>query len=454
MREPIPIDAEPDGPRSRPGPAGGRPRGPAGGEDAASPIRRATPPLLGLVTALLMLVPLWRAGDGLSAAGDDYSEAGAVRAAERFAREGFGKTAGLPDVGYGERFPLVGLRLPSGIRADDAVYHGDPPGVYWGLGLLMTLGGPDRLAAYRYVSVGLALLACGVLVAALARTLGAGRAAFVYVACLGAPMFTSMAHGLYNHGPTLSLLLVEIAILARMFGRGAARPWELVGLGVLGLLQGWLSYHYAGLVAFAPVPIALLLTPPGRPVPWRSVLAAVVVAGAGFVLAHVFHFGQSVLYFGSVAEAVAEYRFRSGKQYELAGTALAAGPRGLLVLHGIGLSARVYGRWTHLLAPMSILVSAAWLASLLVTDMAGTILGRWRFAARSSAGSRQILAIVAAIAIVELWVVLMPYHAINHMPFTGRQFFLVYLATALSIATTVRVEVARIGEGPGGPAPG
>ena len=85
--------------------------------------------LLGF-TLLLNLVWLLYCGDGLSPM-DPYSEAGVVRAGERFAREGFLENFGLPDVTYGDRFPGEGMTEPSGSRPSDPIYHGYPPGSEW-----------------------------------------------------------------------------------------------------------------------------------------------------------------------------------------------------------------------------------------------------------------------------------------------------------------------------------
>lgn len=427
-----------------------------GGSPGPNPARTWRPTRSGLVllallalTAGLMLRPLLSVGDGLSPLGDQYSEGAAVRAGDGFAAEGFARTWGLPDVAYGGRFPEHGLNGPSGVRPDDPVYHGDPPGPYWYLGLLITLGGPDRLFLYRLISIGLAWVAVAGFAALLARTLGPARAAFVLATCVAAPLFTNLAHGLYNHGPILYLLALEVAVLLHWFaGRGRASA-PLLALGVLGFLQGLLSYHHGALVALTPLPIALLATPAERPFPTRRVIAAVIVAGATFALAHAIHFGQSVLYFGSVAEAVAEYRFRSGKLYGLADTPWAVAPRWKLLLFGFGRTVQAYFRWTELLAPASIALAAVWLGSLVCRDATSGLVGRWYLAFRSGAGWRQLGAVVLAAAITEIWLVLMPYHAINHLPHVGREFFLIYFCMAVSLATTVRCRLKKSADADG-----
>src|SRR5262249_20825519 len=84
---------------------------------------------------------------------DAYSQAGVIRAAERFASDGFAVTYGLPDVAYGPRFPRLGLTGPSGPLAGETVYHGDPPGTYWIAGALFRPSGDGVLRRMRMAPI-------------------------------------------------------------------------------------------------------------------------------------------------------------------------------------------------------------------------------------------------------------------------------------------------------------
>jgi hypothetical protein len=372
---------------------------------------------------------------------DAYSEAGVIRAAERFASDGFAVTYGLPDVAYGPRFPRLGLTGPSGPLAGETVYHGDPPGTYWIAGALYRPSGDGVLRRMRMAPIAVAVVATGTFAWALARTMGPTRALIVLVLCLSAPMFTNMSHSLYYHGYGLSLLLMQIAVLVRWFASGGlARPVPyLTALGVIGFTQGWLSYAYCGVVTFAAVPIALLLTPAGRPVPWARLLAAVAAPGAAFVAAHGLHFGQSLMYYGNFDNVIDEYIYRSNKIYWLEAAGVDQGSPWTVRLFGMRELIENFGRWTHLGGPVAFLVAAATLAAIVVRRLSVAIRPGWRVEVVSSVTSRQAIGTLAALAAACVWAVLKPHHMIAHKSVTGRAMFLPYVCCAILLATALEV---------------
>lgn len=378
---------------------------------------------------------------------DGYSEAIVVRAADRFAAEGFAETAGLPDAAYGDRFPNLGITGPSGIRDDDAVYHGDPPGPHWVAGLAFMLWGGEHLGRTRLIPVALAIAAAIALARALAMTLGNPRALFVLAACAACPMFTNMSNSLYYHSYTLALLMVQIAVLLDLFARPGpaprARP-RLIALGLIGFAQGYLSYCFGGVVALAAIPIALLATADARPIPRRLLIWAVTVPAAAFAAAHLLHFGQSVLYFGSIHEALAEYAFRSRKTYAV--DDLYPGRVGYAsrVLLGLWLATTACFRYTHLFTPASLMVVGLLVAILLIRRASGTARPRWRWELASRPTRRRLLGLLIAIAAGVSWFILKPSHAITHVQVVSRAFFLPYFGTALFLAMTVRLRAGRL----------
>ena len=212
--------------------------------------------LLGF-TLLLNLVWLLYCGDGLSPM-DPYSEAGVVRAGERFAREGFLENFGLPDVTYGDRFPGEGMTEPSGSRPSDPIYHGYPPGSEWLGGLYSRWLGPagspfPGLPGY-------------IRVAGLGDLPGwpdAGRRAIEGL--LGLPCLPPDADVHRDVArPALPGLRVEPAIdrvgdsdeRPGFVRPRPARPGTMAALFLMGFLQGYLSYDYWFVTTFAAVPIA------------------------------------------------------------------------------------------------------------------------------------------------------------------------------------------------------
>jgi hypothetical protein len=393
---------------------------------------------------LIDLVHVARIGDNLDPL-DGLSEATVVRAAEQFAAEGFWVHWGLPNVGYGTRFPGIGLTQASGIRSEESVYHGDPPGPHWLAGLGFRLWGSERLVLTRLIPAGVGITAVVVFASALARTLGPARAVFAYALCLATPMFTNMTHSLYYHGYTHGLLLCQLAMLLRMFsGDGSARVGSLIGLGWLGFAQGWMSYAYCGPVAFAALPIALVITPADRALPWRQVLAAILVPGFGFVLAHLLHFGQSVLYFGDLEVAIKEQLYRASKTYWIAGTFWRDKPHWMIILLGLRMMAEAFLRWTHIAAPTSLLVLGATVAALTLSRIFWIVRPRWWFAVTFAVGLRQAVGVFLAFAAAVVWVFLKPHHAVCHMSVVGRTLILPVIACAILLAVAVKVRRGRM----------
>jgi hypothetical protein len=399
--------------------------------------------LLGM-TLLINVYYLVLCGNGLSPVADPYSEANALRAGERFDKEGFTVNHGLPDVSYGRRFPEWGIHGSSGKDAEDAVYHGYPPGSDWLAGVYTRVFGIEHLARFRIIPVAFGMFAAAVFLLALMRTLGAVRGMAVYFGCLLAPMFTNMTHGLYYHGYSQSLLVFELAalmLILRRPGRLGAGPPALLFL--LGFLHGWFSFDYCFVATFAAAPIAFLIGPADRPVAWRKVLALVLAAGLGFTIAHGLHFLQSVLYFGSAREAVEEYAFRSAKRYGLTASPLERMSKPALLAYGMWMYLRAFFRWTSLFGPAAI-VLMEWILGVFVLRRVQARLGRRIMVEADMAPTRRDLAGLAlAFLVGTTWLFAKPFHALNHLTFNGRHLFLFYFACCLVIARATVLIINR-----------
>jgi hypothetical protein len=399
------------------------------------------------LTLLQNVYLLYRCGNGLFPI-DAFSEAVALRSGEKYAREGFFAACGLPDVSYGDHYSWTGHTKTTGRTAEDTTYHGYPPGANWLTGISTILFGEGHIARYRIVPVAFGLLASAVFLTSLTRTLGAWRGLFVYLACILAPMFTNLTHNLYFMGYALSLLLLEMSALMRVLRRpGPSGAGCLVILFLLTFLQGWFSFEYAFLTTLVALPLALLIAAPRHgSLDWRKVGTLIVVCGGGFVFAHGLHFLQSVAYFGDFREAIEEYTYRAQKGYG-PGETFRGQPRWLVILSGIGLYATAYLRYTQLCSPISILLSGATLAAVFLSRASCTIGRGLRLRACFSARPRMLAGVVSALIISLLWLFAKPYHAINHIPQTGRHLFLFYFSCCVLIAqaTSMRIDWKRRG---------
>ena len=301
--------------------------------------------------------------------------------------------------------------------------------------------GPTRVALFRVFPVTFALLASATFLAGLTRAVGRSKACWVYLACLLTPMFTAMSHVLHYQGYALSLLLIELAIVMNVLGSsgpGRARPGTVAALFLMGFLQGYLSYDYCFVTTFAAVPIALVIVPDDRAIPWKSILVLGLAAGLGFVMAHGLHFTQSVLYFGDLRSALEEYAFRSKKEY---------GARSLLegrstiegILIGVRYYARAYLRWNQLFGVAGEVLAAGLILVLVVSQVTFGA-GRWQFqAVMTRPRARELAGLAAVLAIGLGWLFVKRCHALNHLHYIGRHLFLFHLSGCLILARTIAI---------------
>lgn len=409
----------------------------------AAPPQRNLPARLIMVLVILFLVGLqvWyaqRLGYGPSRIADAFSEANSLRAGACYAEQGFLKYIGLPDIAYGEQFPNTGAKSQAG---DDGtfVYTHYPPGPDLILGAATLLFGQGNVVLFRMFPIAVGLVALSLFAWGLSRSLGDAKAAALLVGCAIVPAFSNMMHGLHHQGYALSLLLIQLGVLMMMFksDRPAGR-WWYCALFALGFFQGWLKFDYCFVVTFAPVPLAILRS--AEPNWIKRGLACVFVLGLSFTLAHLLHFFQVAVYFGSVSEAVrdltesARIRARGATPLEVDTT-----PVALLVAYLIYPIHhwRFFG-WFFRLA-------AALAAAAIITGRGRTILDnpvpiviQWDLASWKT-----LLAVFTALLISSLWILIMWNHSWHHRHYIPRIFFLSYFIFLLVVieATTVRRSV-------------
>jgi len=253
-------------------------------------------------------------GDTLSRV-DPYSEANAIREARNFLERGLFADAGLgnvvrpglyPDEGFvSDPKDMARSVTPSG------VYTHYPPGPEYLLYLAMTILGPSPVAHLRLLPLTICWGATLFFGLSIRQRFGPAVGWFVMLACTALPLFSDANAFLQYDGYAFALLLVEIGVCLRT-GTG------VLPFAILGFLQGWLSFDYVFLVTLVPAAIALALPrlPAGSAPPWRSVAVRCAAAGMGFAGAHLLHFAQVWIYFGSLHAALEDLggaaAYRSG----------------------------------------------------------------------------------------------------------------------------------------------
>ena len=220
-----------------------------------------------------------------------------------YLHKGFSADASLPETTFGRLYPETGhLRRYQGQRHVDTHY---PPGPTWLAAAMRQACGARPLSCLRTLPLAVSGIGAFVLAFALIVTLGLRRGLVVALAAFAVPLYSNMMLGLHYQGYALALLSIQLGGLLFLYGGGrplAARDLALAG--GLGFLQGWLSFDYFFLVAFAAVPIAVLFSDLREPSARKRLLALVAVSTGGFAFAHALHFLQVVAYYGDFMAAL------------------------------------------------------------------------------------------------------------------------------------------------------
>lgn len=427
--------------------------------------------LLAGVLTILVLVQggqLASIGNGLGKHTDPHSEADALRSADAYARDGLTSHYGLPRTLYGSRFPNDGTikdhvgsdgLVPQQFRQDfpagmaspnEWVYTHYPPGPNLLSGLMAQAFGFERLWMFRLLPVGLSLLAVAVLFRELARAFGLGRGAVMAAACAAPPMVSAYMPGLHCQSYAFALLLLQIAVVLRLFwgGRGFGK-WSVFALFMLGFLQGWLSFDPFFVMALLGLPLWLLRRAEGVPPPVSWLLLTAVLPVVGFVLASALHVLQVAADLGGMQAALAELHRTAA---ERGGQ---ASPERFAFLRFVARASYLYLRETlkptnlHF-GPLMLLALAICVPIALRRKVAVSLPGGLRVSVAWPGPLSVLPALIAALFVSAVWMLFMPQHTVGNFHFTVRHFFLLYFCLVITIVQSL--ELQRVGAGSPKPA--
>ena len=379
-------------------------------------------------------------GDRLAEAADPYSESNAIRGADAYLYKGLFADASLPETTFGHLYPETGhLRKYQGQRHVDTHY---PPGPTWLAAGMRHACGKYPVSCLRTLPLAVSGIGAFMLAFSLILTLGFARGGVVAFAALAVPLYSNMMLGLHYQGYALALLSIQLGGLLLLYGSGrplAARDLALAG--GLGFLQGWLSFDYFFLVAFAAVPIAMLFSDLRVPDARKKLLTLIAISAGGFALAHALHFLQVVAYYGDFMTALNDL---VGVAHERADPALStlepppawvSDPWMISSIFLFVLAKRPahfgFSVGYALLAGLSVLV----LLRGLHLALPGT--GR-RLCVDSS--TRPAWAIVLAVIVSCAWISVMSGHAHTHPHFIPRHLFLAWLVLLVALLHSLRLE--------------
>jgi len=382
-------------------------------------------------------------GDQLAEAADAYSESNAIRGALGYLHKGLFADASLPETTFGRLYPETGhFRRYQGQRHVDTHY---PPGPTWLAAAMRQACGVRPLSCLRTLPLVVSGIGAFVLALALIVSLGTARGLVVALAAFAVPLYSNMMLGLHYQGYALALLSIQLGGLLFLYGgRRSLAARDLALAGSLGFVQGWLSFDYFFLVAFAAVPVAVLFSGLSEPGSRKRLLALVGISAGGFAFAHALHFLQVVVYYGDFAVALDDLVGVARERADPAVSTLepppmwASDPWMISSIFLFVLAKREahfgFSLGYALLGTLSVLV----LLRGSRIRLPGT--GR-RLYVESSA--RPVWAIVAGVIVSCGWISVMSGHAHTHPHFIPRHLLLAWLVLLVALLRSLRLGTDR-----------
>ncbi|MBI4847183.1 MAG: hypothetical protein HY808_01210 [Nitrospirae bacterium] len=383
--------------------------------------------------------------DQLSEIADPFSEANALRAGEGYFNDGFLSNAGLPDVLYGSQFPDTGFKEYIKNK-ESLIYTHYPQGPDWLAGIYTNICGVGNIGCFRIFPVLLGIISLAVFARILISALGAVKAAVLMTAVAFIPMSTNMMHGLHYQGYAFSLLLIQLAILISLFKtKGGSGKLKLSILFFLGFFQGWLSFDYFFLVCLCSLPLGLLYFRPGERDYWKIFFLALAAPTAGFCFAHLLHFLEVSLYYGSIPAAFSDMIVEANK-YQVSEAAhpkfidVAGGPGADFITSRIILLLKylsVYSRRSiFFIINFPVFLMMVFIL-LWIKDARLAINKPLQVVLKWSSSVNNYYVVLSALLVSSLWIVIMKSHSVIHTHFLPRHLFLLYFTGLLTLLECV-----------------
>jgi hypothetical protein len=399
--------------------------------------------------------------DGLASTGDPFSESNALRAAHYYVDHGITDHAGLPDQCYGLVFshegfkkyfyysylmntmqskqryqPLTSLEL----NKDTCVYTHYPQGPDLLAAAMIFIAGKEHTDIYRFLPLCFQFIGVFFLAYTCSCLFGPARCLAALTFCFMLPMFTNMSHGLHYQGYAFSLLLIEISFLILLFQGRLDRKRTFIAqtsLAVIGFIQGWMSFDYFFLVSLTPFAVLPILGTTGK----AGLIQAIkftILAGMGFCIAHLLHFLEVIIYFGSFDRAFEDFFLAATTRAESwkLGTRINRIDLLWTYLNGIASDSR------NFLVSYTVIFLLVILCRLLLAPGVRFFSGHRYYVSQISV-KRLVSAMGLSLMISCLWILIMKGHSQEHMRFIPRHLFLAYFIPVLGLLQASFIPVDR-----------
>lgn len=354
---------------------------------------------------------------------DGSTESMTIFAANHYLDHGFFANYLLPT------YPPFGKDPEGNERTEPFVYNHYLAGQDLVLGGFMKVFGRDMMWAGRLIPLTFTAAGMAFLSAEFAAFAGASVVGCILLTLLMIPRsLTVWSICIYGHSYVMAFYLLMIATMLAFMNRGGGTKKQAWGLGVAtGILQMFFDLDWVPLTFFAALSFGCLLPR----FPWaqtRRILTGMVIGGVIAALYQVvissFHFGSATWVIDNLLQWA---KWRSGAQGAEEGIAAVD-----LKLHKIW---HEYNRQTY---------GATGFTAVNLLALSGVFLLLGSLSKlRSAHESKRILGgLVLALVAAACWSFGMRQHALAHIRFISRHYFVLYL-TFLFIALPISYELVR-----------
>jgi hypothetical protein len=331
-----------------------------------------------------------------------------------------------------------------------------PPLPAWIAGLLIKIIGEEKIETnhlhyFRFFPVTIGIISFILFAYMTVSAFNIVKATIIIAAVSTVEVTSNMMGHLGMHGYVIPLFILQLGFFLYIFKKEEKfKIRYCIILFFLGFLQGWLSYDLFFVVSFSGIPFALLYANENKSESTKRLFYAVIFPLAGFGFAHILHFIQFAIYYGSISAAyndiisIAKYRAQGGSQhfkYQLENAQGSDISR--MKLLNLYLSRYIDSRifLANYARPLKKIIIFIFFMTLF-KDVRINIKRPFQVLLKWTSSYSTSFAVLSAFLISILWILVMPqFSGVKELtPFVTRHFFLIYFVCVLTIVDSLSLE--------------
>jgi hypothetical protein len=359
-------------------------------------------------------------GNQPSKYGDGYSEQNAIWGAKAYEKLGILSNAGLPDH----------CLFPSNSQ-NSCVYTHYPPGPEY-----LVLMSSRLVNSFDFNSLRIPALILNLMLLSLTIILLLKKLDHLFVVILLSilslhPFFSRFMHNLHYQGHAFYLLFLQMAVT--LFVKESPKK-TFSSLFLLSFFQGWLSFDYFFIATLAPMVFYGFLHGFRK----KETLLLTIFSGAGFALAHLLHFYQVILYYGSFEKAFEDFLNAAKNRTNNEIIVIKWVPQ--KALNPLKLLSIYFSRYTKRHGFLPISLDKYMLISMALIVSFGFM--KFRKSVFSFCFKKDLIDLSLAFFVSSLWIIVMRQHSFIHFSFINQHYFLfilVWIMWLLSRLTRLQI---------------